>query len=537
MTRAIGERERLHVAVLPFTVPGDNPELRAFADGLMESLTSGLSQYEGLNNNLLVVPASEVRRRRVATAADAHSRFNVNYVVQGTLDTQGERVRLQLALIDTDQMRQIETARVEDSRLKALNLQDGALARLGNLLDLAVRPNHASDQSSLAPGVHEFYLQGLGYLQRSDKTDNIHLAISLFERALELDREYALGYAGLAESYRRLYDRTTDPKWIDRALSNCERALQLNRQLPKVLVTAGQVYGDTGRYKEALAAFSAALDVDARNSEAFEGLARTYTLMERYDEAVATHQKAIMLRPGDWRAHSQLGVFYFQRDEFHKAIESFRTVVALTPDSSQAYSNLAAALHRVGQLEDARVMYERSIEIEPRAKNVSSLGALLSSLGQRKEALQLYERAVEIEDGDHGLWANLGSAYDAIGDPRAREAFLRAAAIAEAMLQVNPGRGELHSALAHYYAGAGDSSRAERSLGKAELRHSPSPEELANNAATCARLGLLDRALMWSEKALRSGYPAQDLAKRRWLAPLAGDPRFQKLQSHYTNRR
>jgi tetratricopeptide (TPR) repeat protein len=504
---------------------------------LMENLTSGLSQYEGLNNNLLVVPASEVRRRQVVTAADARSRFNVNYVVQGNLDTQGERVRLQLVLIDTGQMRQIETARVEESRLKAFNLQDGALARLGNLLDLAVRPGHASEQSGLAPGVHEFYLQGLGYLQRSDKTDNIHLAISLFERALEMDGEYALGYAGLAESYRRLYDRTTDSKWIDLALSNCERALELNSHLPKVLVTAGQVYGDIGKYKEALASFSAALNVDARNSEAFEGLARTYTLMERYGEAEATHQKAIMLRPGDWRTHSQLGVFYFHRDEFQKAIESFRTVVALTPDSSQAYSNLAAALHRVGRLEEARTMYERSIEIEPRAKNLSSLGALLSSTGQRKEALKLYERAVEIENGDHGLWGNLGSAYDAIGDPRAREAFLRAAAIAEAMLQVNPGRGELHSALAHYYAGAGDSSRAERWLEKAEVRQSPSPEELANNAATCARLGQLDRALKWSEKALRSGYPAQDLAKRRWLAPLVGDSRFQELQSHYTNRR
>ena len=171
-TGSNGEKERLHVAVLPFSVPGDNPELRAFADGLMESLTSGLSQYEGLNKNLLVVPASEVRRRQVATAADALSKFNANYVVKSTLETQGERVRLQLVLIDTEQMRQLETARVEESRSKALNLQDGALARLGNLLDLAVRPEHASDQPSLAPGAHEFYLQA--WLPSAKRQDGQH---------------------------------------------------------------------------------------------------------------------------------------------------------------------------------------------------------------------------------------------------------------------------------------------------------------------------------------------------------------------------
>ena len=293
------------------------------------------------------------------------------------------------------------------------------------------------------------------------------------------------------------------------------------------------MYSGTGRYDEALAAFSEALDVDSRNGEAFEGLASTYALMERYGDAVATHQKAIMLRPGDWRTHSNLALLYFRRHEFHKAVKSFRRVVALTPDSPLAHSNLAVALHRVGQVEESRAMYERSIEIEPSARALSSLGALLSSLGQRKDALPLYERAVEIDDRDHGLWANLGSAYDALGDPRAQRAFLRAAAIVEEMLTVNPERGDLHSTIAHYYAGGREFSRAERSLREAERRQSPSPGELANNAATCAKLGLLDRALIWAERALHSGYPAEDLAKRRWLAPLAGDPRFQALLSQF----
>ena len=99
---SLPERSRVgkHVAVLPFSVPGGDPVRQVLADGLMESLTTSLSQYSGLNEDLLVVPASEVRKHEVSTAAAARKNFGVDFVVEGSLIGNNSRLRIGVNLVD-----------------------------------------------------------------------------------------------------------------------------------------------------------------------------------------------------------------------------------------------------------------------------------------------------------------------------------------------------------------------------------------------------------------------------------------------------
>ena len=334
---------RQHIAVLAFHLPGQDPEMEVFADGLVEGITGRLSQFEGPNARLMVVPSSVVRKQGVQTPEEAKAKLGVDEVVQGTLQTEGQRVRLLLTLVDTHQMRQIASVIVDDKRSNALSLEDAAVEKLAHALSLRVLPEHAKDAvSTLAPGAYEYYLQARGYLQRADKLSSLDSAIALFQRVLELDNRSALALAGLAEAYRAKFSLTRDSRWIDEALRNCRHALELNPSLPDAHIILGRIHMATGHPEEARQDFSRALEFDARDSRGYQGLAAAYEGLKQFEQAEATYRKAVALRPEDWSGYAELGVFYYNRGELDKAIEQYRQVVALTPDNAQGYSNLGA---------------------------------------------------------------------------------------------------------------------------------------------------------------------------------------------------
>jgi eukaryotic-like serine/threonine-protein kinase len=437
---------------------------------------------------------------------------------------------LVLTVIDTEGSRQLETVVIEGRRSSALSLQDGAVMKLSNVLSLRIEPGQIDPQDGIpiAPGAQEFYLQARGYLQRSDKRENIDTAVLLFQRALEADSEYALSYAGLGEAYWRLYERTSDPKWVQQALKSCQAARRLNDQNAEVQVTLGRVYAGIGRYDDAIARFQAALEFDRRSGEAFEGLAQAYARLGNLDLAEATYHKAVSMRPGDWRAYHQLGRFYFSAQRFEEAIEPFRRVTALTPDNAQGYLNLGAALHAAGRLEEARAMYDRSIAIEPKPVAFSNVGKLLYDQGRYEEAARRFEQAASLKKNDFQIWGNLAAAYDQLGDSRAAQTYRRAATLTQQALQVNPKQEELYSRLAFYFAGAGDHEPAESWLAKAAGRQTADALEMARNAATCEKLGQREQASRWIEKALKQGIAQRELAKFQWLSALISEPRFER---------
>jgi hypothetical protein len=101
-------------------------------------------------------------------------------------------------------------------------LQDRLVEDIARRLGLNAPPQPA--HGTQAPGAYDYYLQGRGYLHYSDKPENVENAISVFQRAISLDADFGLAYAGLGESYWMKYGITKDLQWVDLARSTCERA-------------------------------------------------------------------------------------------------------------------------------------------------------------------------------------------------------------------------------------------------------------------------------------------------------------------------
>ncbi|HEY7615835.1 MAG TPA: serine/threonine-protein kinase, partial [Terriglobales bacterium] len=127
-----------HVAVLPFENVGNDPANEALSQGLMESLTSKLSNLDVGQQSLWVVPASEVRRRKIADPAAAQRELGATLVVKGSIQREGQGVQLTVNLIETEHLRQIGSVALQDRTGDLATLQNEAVSRLARLMHINV---------------------------------------------------------------------------------------------------------------------------------------------------------------------------------------------------------------------------------------------------------------------------------------------------------------------------------------------------------------------------------------------------------------
>ena len=516
------------VAILPFDVLESDSDLSALADGLMTTITRGLTQFEGVNNELVVMSPTMVLNRGAADPGAAWEKLGAGYAVEGTLQGSGDRLELMLTLSDAKDGPQLDTEVVTGSRGDVLALRNDAVRVLANMLALRIQPDNVDsplDAREIALGAGEFYTTGVGYLNRSFDTANLEQAAELFERAVESDPSYAEAHAGLAEAYYRLYVRDGREGALDQAWRSARKAVRLNDRLPEAQITVGHLHTYERALDEAIRSFQAALKLSPRNGEALQGLAQAYGLQEGgFDKARRTHELAIRLRRGDWKSYHQFAHFLFKHKRYAEAAENWERVTKLAPDSALAYSNLGAALHRDGRVEEARNAYGSSIEIEPTALALSNLGKIHFDAGEFRQALVLFQRAAA-EDPRYKHLQNLAAAYDALGDvSAAAKAYARAARAAEAALNESPEPGDLYTRIAYYFAGAGEVEAAESWLSRALAQEPESSMEAGRNAATLAKLGRLVEACEWVARARDMGHTTEELEKFRWLKPYLERP-------------
>lgn len=493
------------VVLLPWSVPGEQAELRVFALGLMETITSRLSQFEDAKSPLLVVAASEVRSQQAHTARDALQKFQATTAVEGTIQAQGDRVRLLLTLVDTARMIQVETITIEDTRANSWRLQDAAVARLANVLNVRLQPKFAKDQEftlPVTPGAYEFYLQARGYLQRSDQMLSLKSAETLLKRALELDPKFALAHSGLGETYVAQFQQTREPALMAQALESGALGLSLNPNIVETHISMGRIHLATGRYPEAQQDFEHAIAVDSRSNAAYQGLAESYSKQKDFARAESTFKNAISLRPGDWTGYKALALYHAGREEWDKALDNLKRVIELSPDNAQSYQNMGVVYARKGDLNQAQRMWEKALQLDPnRVSTLSNLAKAYFDKGNFEKAIELYQRAIKAGGRSFGAWGQLGSSYLRAGQAaKAKEAFLQSVEILEQELMVNAKDAKLHSSLAFYRALVGRTDFG-APLQRSMQLEPASQDVLCRNAETYVIAGERTRALELMRKA------------------------------------
>jgi serine/threonine-protein kinase len=521
------------LVVLPFTNIGNDPQNQSFCDGLVEILSSKLSQLEQFQRTLRVVPSTDVLREGIVSVREARQTFGATLAITGSVQRSENRVRLTINLVDPQTLLQLKSKTIDTEASDISVLQDGVVLEVADLLDVKLSSQAKQILAvggTTVPGAYEYYMQGRGYLQRYEVPQNVDTSVALFNRALELDPKYALAEAGLGEAYWRSYEQTKDTRWAEDARKRSAAAIALNDKLAQVYVTLGMIQTGTGHFDEAVQNLQKALALDPINADAYRELANTYQQTGRLKDAESTYLNAIAARPGYWATHNELGGFYYHLGRYAEAEKEFQRVVELTPDNARGYMNLGVIAYYQKRYEEAAKMYEKSVAIKPSASAYSNLGTVYYSLAQYDEAARYYEKAIQMNGHESLWWHNLAAAYQASGDSeKARGAFQQTAAQIDQQLRVNPRDPTLLILLADAYSYLNQPQRARELLRQGMAL---APDDISNMfqaSAIYEQLGDRKLALQWIGKAIKGGFSRDLIEKEPTLARLRLDPKFQDL--------
>lgn len=518
-----------HIAVLPFATIGNDPNDATLADGIMESLTSRLSNLEVGNESLWVVPTSEIRRRKITDPSGAMKTFGANLVVTGTLQRSGENVHLIVNLIDAKSTRQLGSGEFEDRAGDFSAVQDSAVAKLANLMKIPVtRDMLHSTGGSVNPAAYESYLKGLGLLQRYDKPGNLDQAIAAFDEATKTDPNFAIAFAGLGEAYLVKFKVSQDARMREEAAASGARALQLNDQLAPAHVTMGRIEDAGGKHDLALQEFQRALALEPHNADALLGIAAVFENQGRIKDAEEIYKQAAALRPDYWDGYNRLGLFYFRQKRDAEAIAQFDKVIALTPDNVAGYINESATYNQSGQLDKAAEALQKALSISPTYAIYANLGQVYYLSGKYDQAAQNTEQALKLNDKDFRVWINLAHTYRFLNrDADAINVYTRALPMVEESAKAKPQDAGIQGQLAEIYAYTKQRDRAITHIQAALALAPQDPDILATSADIYDALGEHDRAVDLLTQALRKGYTRDSLTTDPEARGLLRDPRIQ----------
>ena len=269
---------RLSIVVLPFANAGDDPEQEYFVDGVTESLTTDLSRISG--SFVIARNTAFTYKRQHADAKQIGRELNVRYILEGSVQRGGSRMRVNVQLIDAESGSHLWAERFEKPIADLFDMQDEIVARLAGALNAQLVAAEAR-RAELAPNPDsmDLYFRGMAWVNKGFTPDYLTQARGFFERALALDPDNAsalIGNAAVDATLGGAYMMDDRAARLGRAEAVLTRALSLAPERALAHLIMGRTYIMTNRGFQGIARCERALTLD-RNlaaSHAYIGFAK-----------------------------------------------------------------------------------------------------------------------------------------------------------------------------------------------------------------------------------------------------------------------
>jgi adenylate cyclase len=354
------------IAVLPFANLGGDPEHEYFADGITEDLITELSRFQEIRviarNSVMTYKGKPVRVQEVGRD------LGVRYLLEGSVRKAGARVRITAQLIDAATGHHLWAERFDRDLADIFEVQDEVTSRIvatlaGKLAESERRRARSGQTENLE--AYDCVLRGRELWERFTPETNRE-ARRLYEKAIELDPDYARAYASLAWTY--LVEHAE--RWVGAEDQPLERALELARRGVRVNpashsnhLALGQVCLSKGLHDEALEALETAIALNPNDADGYVFLAQALNRAGRPDEAINLVERAQRLNPAapHWYTWN-LGIAYYLARRYEDAVAALRRG---RPLGAMAYRWLAASYAQLGREQDANAAAEEYLKRTP----------------------------------------------------------------------------------------------------------------------------------------------------------------------------
>jgi TolB-like protein/DNA-binding winged helix-turn-helix (wHTH) protein/Tfp pilus assembly protein PilF len=412
------------LAVLPLENLSGNPEEEYFAEGMTDALITELGKVHALR---VISRQSVMQYKGTRKSVPQIAReLKVDAVIEGSALRAAGKVRISTQLIQANPERHLWSESYERDLGDVLSLQADVAGAIVSEIKITVTPQEhtrLANRRPVSPEAYEAYLKGAYYLEKRT-ADDIRRAITSFQHAIEIDPDYAMGYAGLGEAYEIAssgFGVLTVAESFSKAEAAISKALELDETLavPHALLAGIRDQRDkdwAGAEKE----YKHALDLEPGNARVHYWYGYGHLLpLERFDEGIAEIRRALELAPLSLMIRTQLGNAMNQRDLFRgggydEGIEQCREALQLD-------SNFPVAHECLGAVYCAKGMYEEAVTELSKCAGAGSqcsrrLGEVYALSGKRTEAVKVLREMTRLhEKQPEEVW-NLAMLNAALGN-------------------------------------------------------------------------------------------------------------------------
>lgn len=384
------EEIRNSVAVIDFSNITKDPSCDWLSGGIAETVSVDLKKIASLRviSREMVLKLLGCHTGESITEKEIINMGNilgVRWLVWGGFQKMGDAIRITSHFAEISSGEIIDSAKVDGTMEEIFKLQDQIIAELMHSLRLEVTETEKEKIASpetLELEAYEFYARGRQIINQLGR-EGMPKAQELFEKAMEIDPEYALAYSGLGNLLTMKFIASSDQEDLEIAIKYLQKAIELDPDL----------------------------------IDPYLWLSYGYTREHLYSDAIKAGKKAVELESDNPLAHYFLGVAYhvkaameYKTEGFPKALDHYRIDVKLQPNYQPAYMN-AAWIHRIhGRYPEALEQLEKAVAIEESGKagivkfvgSLTLMGNLHLYQNQYDKALEWYDRSLDVlEKTDH----------------------------------------------------------------------------------------------------------------------------------------
>jgi serine/threonine protein kinase/Flp pilus assembly protein TadD len=423
------------IAVLPFSNMSTDPENEYFTDGIADEIINALSKIKTLR--VASRTASFALKGKNEEIAEIGRKLKVSTFLEGSVRKIGNRIRITAQLVNVADGYHLWSERYDREMEDVFAIQDDISQSIVKALRVILSEDEkkAIDRSRTENvKAYEFYLRGRQFFE--DRRKSLENARQMFKRASDLDPDYALAYAGIADcsSFLYMYHDARETN-LRQAEAASLRALELEPELAEAHLSRAIALWLNKRtdFAEAEAEFEKAMRFDPKLFEAPYFYARACHSHGKYAEAVRLFERASQLRPEDYQtpsflaqAYRGLGKHAEAKVAMQRGLKLTEERIELNPDDARAYNLAGAILAGMGERDKAFEYTQRAAEIDPDDTiTLYNAACTYATLGRHEEAMETLEKALDKGYG-HKEWIEHDPDWASLRDSPRFKAMLEA---------------------------------------------------------------------------------------------------------------
>jgi len=400
------------VAVLPFTNMSADAENEYFTDGMAEEIINALTKIQSLR--VTSRTSSFSFKGKNEDIGEIGKKLKVSTVLEGSVRKMGNRLRITAQLVNVADGSNLWSEKYDREIEDIFAIQDDISQAIVKALRVILTEGEKKQiEKARTENVqaYDYYLRGRQYFHQL-RRKSLEYARQMFNKAIEIDRDYARAYAGVADSCSMLYTYFDAREFnLRQADIASHKALELEPELAEAHVARGLAVSLSKRFDEAEQEFEKAMKLDPKLFEAPYWYGRALQSAGRFQEAVKMFERASSLRPEDYQApgflaqaYGSLGMTEERDAGLRRALKLMEDRLELNPDDARAANLAAAFLARLGDLSKAVEYADRSLAIDPEDPMLLyNVACTYVALKRHDDAMNCLERAVDKGFG-HKEW-------------------------------------------------------------------------------------------------------------------------------------